>query len=144
MPDVIFNAVLAWQLFFLARVANSFLSPAGAPTWDMLSVAQKLNLVLGVLLLLAVWLAWAMRAKPATPYGSSAPSRITRFLRKRRLPSRILGTILMAFAIIVILLVSRMAFWEGSTLITPIRAMVAFIVCDAIYITGKKLWLRLT
>jgi len=144
LPDVVFSVILAWQLFFLARVSNSFLSPAGAPTWMALSLAQKMNLVLGVLWLLAVWLAWAFRPKPPTPYGNSAPSRITKFLRKRRLPSRILGAIFMALAIIAILYVSFLAFWQGSTLLTPLRAIFAFLVCDAIYFAGKKFWLRLT
>ena len=144
MPDVIFNALLAFQLFFVARVLNTFLSPAGAPTWPMLSTAQKLNLVTGLLLLIAVWLAWAMRPKPATPYQSSAPSRITKFLKKRRLPSRVLGAILMAFAVACILFTSHLAFWQGSAQLTPFRAILAFVVCDAIYFSGKKFWLRLT
>ena len=130
--------------FFAARVGNSFLSPAGAPTWDALSLAQKLNLSLGVLALLAIWLAWVFRPKPPTPYGNSAPSRITKFLRKRRLPSRIVGAILMSLAIIAILYLSFLAFWQANILVTPLRAVLAFVICDAIYLAGKRFWMRLT
>lgn len=144
LPDVILNAMLAFQLFFVARFANTFLTPTGTPEWTALSLAQQLNFVLGVLLLLACWLAWTMRPKPSTPYQSSAPSRITRFLRKRRLPSRILGTVLMALAVIAVSIIARFAFWQASTVITPIDAIIAFIVCDGLYLAGKKLWLRLS
>jgi len=144
MPDALFSAALAFQLFFFARVFNSFLSSAGAPTWAALSRPQKINLVMGVLLLGALWLAWIFKPKPPTPYESSAPSRIKKFLRKRRLPSRILGGALMAFAIIAILLSARAAFWGGSTLLSPTRAVWVFLVCDAIYFAGKKFWRRLS
>ena len=144
IPDAIFSAVLAFQLFFVARVFNSFLPRAGAPTWAGLSLAQKLNLALGILLLLSIWLAWVFRPKPPTPYGNSAPSRITRFLKKRRLPSRIFGAILISLAIIAILYVSFLAFWHASTLVTPLRAIFAFLVCDVVYFIGKRFWMRLT
>ena len=144
MPDAIFSAALAFQLFFVARVLNSFLPRAGAPSWAGLSLAQKLNLALGVLLLLSIWLAWVFRPKSPTPYSNSAPSRITKFLKKRRLPSRILGAILMSLAIIAILYLSVLAFWQASTPVTPLRAIMAFLVCDAIYFIGKRFWLRLT
>ena len=144
MPDAIFSAVLAFEFFFVARVFNSFLPRAGAPTWATLSLAQKLNILLGVLCITALWLAWGFKPKAPTPYQSSAPSRITRFLKKRRLPSRILGGVLMALAVVLIVLSAHSAFWDSSTLVTPLRAIFLFLVCDVVYYIGKRFWRRLS
>ena len=93
--------------------------------------------------MLALVAAWMLRPTRPTPFSSSAPSRITSFLKKRRMRSRIVGAILMALAIVAIFGVAYLAFARTKDGIQPIFALPVVLVADTIYFGGRKLWQRL-
>lgn len=157
-PDAILLALIAFQLFWLAYWGNSLLPRAGLPSWSILSLPQQLNMVFGVLLLLALIAAWILRPATGTSYDRSAPSRITGFLKKRRLRSRLGGAALMLLAAIIIFTVALIAFVDTSTPgaassgisaapqdapVSGPMALMIFLVADVIYAVGRKLWQRL-
>jgi hypothetical protein len=146
--DAVFSALLAMELFWLLRWYNTRLSAAGAPSWDDLSHAQQICLVLGVLVI--VFLIGAALLLPATraSYENSAPTRVTSFMKKRRLPSRIAGLVLMMLAIGVIAF-TAFQLEAGVThevffgLLSAPLLFIFWIVLDAIYYLGRRMWRRL-
>jgi hypothetical protein len=147
--DAVFAALLALELFWLLRWYNSRLPSAGAPLWNDLSRAQQASLALGVLLIVFLLAAWLLSPDTRAGYGSSAPSRITSFMRKRRLPSRIAGVVLMTLAIALIGFTilqleadaARAVFFG---LLSAPLLFVFWVVLDAAYLVGRKMWRRLT
>jgi hypothetical protein len=147
--DALLAALLALEIFWLLRWQNTRLSPAGAPSWNDLSHAQQASLVLGVLVF--VCLIGAALLLPATraSYENSAPTRVTSFMKKRRLPSRITGLLLMVLAVGAVVF-TAFQLEAGVThkvffgLLSAPLLFIFWIVLDAIYYLGRKMWRRLT
>jgi hypothetical protein len=147
--DAVFAALLTLEFFWLLRWYNSRLSVAGAPTWSDLSHAQQASLTLGVLVLLCLLGAVLLLPAARPSYENSAPSRVTSFIQKRRLPSRIAGAVLMALATGC---VAFTAFQLEANVTQKIffgllSAPLLFgfwIVLDVVYFVGRKMWRRLT
>ena len=147
--DAVFASLIALEVFWFLRWQNSRLAPAGAPAWSQLSLAQQASLALGVLLMLSLLAAWLLLPATRASYENSAPSRVTSFIKKRRLPSRIVGLVLMALAIGVVV-------WTAFGLRENVARTVLFglfsapllfgfwIALDAVYCVGRKMWRRLT
>lgn len=142
--DAILLALLAFQFFFVARYANSLLTPAGSLSFGALSLPQKINLI-SQLALAGLLLFWSIQLPYASGYESSAPSRVTGFLKKRRLPSRIAGILLAAVAISLTVITARMAFSNESTpfLLQPPLLFGIWIALDGLYLIGRAFWQRI-
>jgi hypothetical protein len=145
--DAIVLCLLTFQFFFLARYGGSLLPSAAPLSLPALPLAQKINLVLQLVLpiLLLLW-----SARPAAPagYESRAPSRVTRFLKKRRMPWRIAGLLLMALVLMVTFFSSRLGFGAASTpantfsIFRPPLLFGFWLVLDCLYFGGRALWQR--
>lgn len=146
-PDAIFLALLAFQFFFLARFCGSLLPFAAPLVLSGLVLAQKINGVLQVVLLV-VLAAWSTRPAASPGYENSAPSRVTRFLKKRRMPSRIAGVLIMALTIIATLASSRLVFGEANIFTNIFPALQppiifgVWLALDGFYFLGRALWQR--
>jgi hypothetical protein len=142
-PDAFLAALLAFQLFFVLRLGGAQLPSAGTLSFAALSLSQKIVLVLQ-LILIALLVAWSTRPVRTSGYESSAPSRVTGFLKKRRLPSRIAGAFLAAFAIIATVISARLGFGDASTpvLLRPPLLFVVWLALDGLYVIGRTLWQR--
>lgn len=142
-PDSVFLALLVFQLFFLFRYLNTFLPSAGPFNLAGLSPPQKMTAILQVATLVFAAL-WFSRINSTAP-EHSAPSRVMGFLRRRRMPARILGLICMAVAI-------GATYWTATNppaeiLSTPHWQSPPLIfglwlACDAFYLAGRALWMR--
>ncbi len=147
--DAVFAALLTLEIFWLLRWYNSSLSGAGAPTWSGLSHAQQASLALGVLLCASLLGAILLLPAPRANYENAAPSRVTGFMKKRRLPSRIAGAVLMAL-VLALVAMTTLQLHEGVTnpiffgLLSAPLLFVFWTVLDAIYFVGRKMWRRLT
>lgn len=93
---------------------------------------------------MALLATWALKPLHSKPYENSAPSRITGFLRKRRLPSRILGVVLMVLSAAIIGETARRFFFAEGDITMPALALTIFVLADALYLSGRRLWQRLT
>lgn len=143
-PDALLLAVLAFQAFFVARYAGTFLPPAGPLSISALSLPQKINAGLQLLLLLLAAL-WSTHPLASAGYESSAPSRVMSFLKKRRMPLRIAGALMVAFAIIATYAISEIGFQESSTLpvFQPPLIFALYLALDGCYFVGRALWQRI-
>ena len=114
--------------------------------WDELSRAQRINTVLGLAALAA--LLWLWGAGPRNSTHVSAPSRVVGFLRRRRLPARVLGLLLMLIAVALsigaTLLTMGNHFKGHGTLptLSPLYAIGAWILLDMLYLYARGLWRR--
>jgi len=133
---------------FDARRARSrspmvLLSSAHA-AWRQLSLAQRINTVLGLVAALALLWLWGSGARNSS--SVSAPSRVVGFLRKRRLPARVLGVLLMVLAFagsIAAALVTMGTHFKGSmATLSPLYAILAWVLLDLLYLYGRGLWRR--
>jgi hypothetical protein len=115
-----------------------------ANAWRTLSRAQKICTALVVLAFGALAWAWGAR-EPRHEVALSGPSRVVGFLKRRRLVVRAPALLLMLLA------------WAGSIAaaiyclswtqkivpgIGPAHALAAWLLCDALFWWGRKLWHR--
>ncbi|MBV9867832.1 MAG: hypothetical protein JO316_20965 [Abitibacteriaceae bacterium] len=120
--------------------------------WGELAPAQRINALLGLLGLISLLVAWgAASGRPAAM--SLGPSRAVDFLRRRRLVGRLSGCLLMLLAFLgsidAALLTMGATFKatapvKTNTLahLTPLHAIVAWIILDGLYLYGRILWQR--
>jgi hypothetical protein len=138
---------------FEARRDNSR-SPAvvfGAvgQAWRNLARAQQINTLLGLVAAAAFLWAWGAEGvrKTQAPLG---PNRALGFLRRKRLLGRLLGALLVlgAFAgSIWVAVLTMSGTYKHLPLVqqlglTPLHALLAWIVLDALYFYGRALWQR--
>jgi hypothetical protein len=142
--DAILAALLAFQTFFVFRYLNTLLPPAGPLSVGALSLPQKINLGLESLLLLLALVAVGARPRPNTTGYASAPSRVTGFLRRRRLPWRIAGVLLMALTVFFTWFTSAPGEYQGSAfvLLRMPALFAVWIALDGLYLIGRALWQR--
>jgi hypothetical protein len=117
--------------------------------WRSLARAQQINTLLGVLALSAFLWAWGAEGvrKTQAPLG---PNRALGFLRRKRLFGRLLGALLVlgAFAgSIWVAVLTMSGTYKHLPLVqqlglTPLHALFAWIVLDALYFYGRALWQR--
>lgn len=117
--------------------------------WRTLALAQRINAVLGLVAcvaLLWMWGAQSSRRAAALP----GPQRAVGFLRRRRLISRGVAAGLMLFAFIgsigaAVLCMgwsSKSAAPSLTSALTPLHAIVAWLLLDALFLWGLRLWQR--
>jgi hypothetical protein len=145
--DAFLLALLAFELFFILRYGGSLLPTAGPLSFGALTLPQKLNVFLQLALLVVVFF-WSTRPAHATGYETSAPSRVTSFLKKRRMPSRIAGVLLAALAILATVLSARLGFSAADlelpapAFLLPPLLFVIWLALDGLYLIGRTLWQR--
>jgi hypothetical protein len=131
-----------------ARSRSPFIvfGSAGA-AWRQLSIAQRINTIFGLAALAAlIWL-WGSGARNSSHV--SAPSRVVGFLRRRRMPARVLGLLLMVLAFALCIgaaLITMGTHFKGSAgallSLSPLYAIFSWILFDALYLYGRGLWRR--
>jgi hypothetical protein len=140
--DAFLAALLAFQLFFVLRYGGALLPTAGSLSFAALSLPQKIVLIVQ-LVLVAMLCAASTRPARSSGYENSAPSRVTSFLKKRRLPSRIAGAFLAACAIFATVLSARLGFESSSAFVLPpLLLFVFWLALDGLYLIGRTLWQR--
>jgi hypothetical protein len=117
--------------------------------WKQMARAQQINVLLGLVALGALLWAWGAQPgyKPQTPLG---PNSALGFLRRKRLLGRLLGAFLVlgAFAGSVgAALVTMSGTYKHVPLVqqlglTPLHALLAWLVLDALFVYGRALWQR--
>ncbi|MDQ3814148.1 MAG: hypothetical protein M3347_09380 [Armatimonadota bacterium] len=122
---------------------------AARESGQRLSRAQRLNTILGLLLFAALLWAWGAQvdSRATVPSG---PNRALGFLRRRRLGLRLVGLLLMILAVAGSLYAALLTM--GATFkapdvaptptLTPLHAIIAWIVLDGLYLYGRSLWGR--
>lgn len=113
--------------------------------WETLSRAQRINTVLGLLACVALlWMWGAQSSKRAAPLPG--PQRAVGFLRRRRLSARGAAALLMALAFIGSIAVAVVCLSWSSNLIssalTPLHAVFGWLLLDALFLWGLRLWQR--
>lgn len=150
--DPVFCGLLVFQLFLVCRFGGALLPAAGPLTWQALALGQKINVALAALVFALLLVAWCGRVAPVGN-SASAPSRITGFLKKRRMPLRIAGVVLMFIAAVATFLVGARLFDllpAGAPLTTrsapsemePAWFLVGFVLADIVYAFGYRFWRR--
>jgi hypothetical protein len=125
------------------------LFPAMGAAWGTLSRSQRINTLFGLAAIIALLWAWGAQSYQTStvPLG---PHRALGFLRRKRLAARVLGLLLMLFAfagsIGAALLTMGGAFKSGpvqqDSALSPLYAVVAWVVLDLIYLYGRSFWRR--
>lgn len=151
--DALFLALLAYESFVFIRWQALLAPPTTVSDWSAMPAIERLSLLPAVLLPLMLLAAWMLRPKHGKTYQMSAPSRVTGFLKKRRRRMLLIGGTLMAVAVAGVLAAAQLAFdgyipgldigGEFEIVLTPLAAMIVFVVCDAIYLLGRHYWYRL-
>ena len=142
-PDALLFGLLAFQFFFVARFFGSLLPPAAPLQISALAFPQKINALLQIALLM-VGLLWSTRPPENPGYGSSAPSRVTGFLKRRRMPLRLAGVLIMALAIAASVCSGLFSFDVESApdLLRPPVLFAIWLALDGFYLLGRALWQR--
>lgn len=112
--------------------------------WKTLSRAQRVCTALVLLALAALTWAWGARP-PRREVVLSGPTRVIGFLKRRRLQMRAPAFLLMLLAWIGSLAAAIYCLsWTQKIVpgIGPLHAVSAWILCDALYWWGRKMWQR--
>ena len=130
------------------RVALAFApQPRGAwrGAWGDLSTAQKLNALLWLVALFALTWLWGSQAAPDA-YAPLGPDAAWSFLRRRRLPPRLLGFLLMSGAVLGSLWACEATLHLPSARLTlaPLQVLLVWLLCDLVFSGARLLWRRKT
>jgi hypothetical protein len=142
-PDALLAALLGFQIFFVLRFGGSLLPSAGTLSFTGLALAQKITFFLQTLLFVLL-IVWSARPSERHDYTSSAPSRVTGFLKKRRLPARIGGALLIviAFGTTVFSVCCTAESASTPLLLAPPLLFIVWLALDGLYVIGRTLWQR--
>lgn len=122
---------------------------ASRRAWRNLSRAQHLSAMLGFVAAICVLWGWGSGPR-RTGYSPIGPQHAVGYLRRRRLPGRLLGMFLMLFAFAGSAAAALHAFgatWRGAAVHVPFsltgwQAIVIWCLLDCGYLYGRRLWGR--
>jgi hypothetical protein len=142
--DAILTALAAFELFFFFRYINFLLPSAGPLSFGALALPQKINLILQVMAAMVALCLAAATPLPTSGYGDSAPSRVTSFLRRRRLPWRVAGVLLMALVCAGVIASGLLAFdaTDAPEVLQAPAIFTVWLALDGLYFVGRAMWQR--
>lgn len=113
--------------------------------WNSLARAQRYALLCSIVIVAALSWAWGAE-RGRKPLDLQGPKRVVGFLRKRRIMAQIPSLLLMilAWAGSIAAAVYCLS-WTERVLVpglTPAYAILAWLLCDVIYLYGRSLWHR--
>ena len=123
---------------------ETVLPEAARAAWRRLSRAQRVNVLLGTVVLLALLAFWGMGER--APAAAPGPQRVVGFLRRRRMGSRITGLVLMLLAWLGTLAATALAVTKSwpqawsQAWPTPLYTLPALIVLALLYLYGRSQW----
>jgi len=125
------------------------LFPAIGAAWTALSRAQRINTLLGLIGVIALLWAWGAQSYQVStvPLG---PHRALGFLRRKRFAARVLGMFLMAFAfagsigaaVLTMGGVFKSDAVQQDSVLSPLYAVVAWVMLDFVFLYGRAFWRR--